>query len=57
MKTKKTTMAVLVAMNALAAQTAIADMKAEFGNDFIPMSENDGTVINYTYDPYDGFYA
>lgn len=51
MKTKKAT---IVAMSALAAQVAIADMKAEFGEDYIPM---DGTVINYTYDPFDGMYA
>lgn len=48
-------MAVIVSLNALAAQTAIADMKKEFGESYIPM--DDGSVINYTYDPYEGFYA
>ena len=52
MKTKKT--ATIVAMSALAAQVAIADMQKEFGDDYIPM---DGTVLNYTYDPFDGMYA
>lgn len=52
MKTKKT--ATIVAMSALAAQVAIADMKAEFGQDYIPM---DGTVINYTWDPFTGMLA
>ena len=52
MKTKKT--ANIVAMSALAAQVAIADMQKEFGDDYIPM---DGTVLNYTYDPFDGMYA
>lgn len=51
MKTKKAT---IVAMSALAAQVAIADMKTEYGEDYIPM---DGTVINYTYDPFCGLYA
>ncbi len=51
MKTKKAT---IVAMSALAAQVAIADMKDEYGEDYIPM---DGTVINYTYDPFGGLYA
>ena len=51
MKTKKAT---IVAMSALAAQVAIADMKKEYGEDYIPM---DGTVINYTYNPFDGMYA
>lgn len=46
--------AVVVSMAALAAQTAIADLKAELGKDYIPM---DGTVINYTWDPFDGFCA
>ena len=49
MKTKKAT---IVAMSALAAQVAITDMKAEFGNNYIPM--DDGT---YTYDPFDGIFA
>ena len=51
---KRTKEATIVALAALAAQTAIADMKKEFGKDFIPM---DATVINYTYDPFDGMYA
>ena len=51
MKTKK---AIVLSMAALAAQAAIADMKAEYGENYIPM---DGTVINYTYDPFDGMYA
>lgn len=46
--------AIVVSMAALAAQTAIADLKAEFGEDYIPM---DGTVINYTWDPFDGLIA
>lgn len=46
--------AVVVSMAALAAQTAIADLKAEFGKDYIPM---DGTVINYTWNPFDGMLA
>lgn len=46
--------AIVVSMAALAAQTAIADLKAEFGEDFIPM---DGTVIDYTWDPFDGLVA
>ena len=45
--------AVVVSMAALAAQTAIADLKAEFGEDYIPM---DGTVI-YTWNPFDGMLA
>lgn len=46
--------AVVVSMAALAAQTAIADLKKEFGEDYIPM---DGTVINYTWNPFDGMLA
>lgn len=46
--------AIVVSMAALAAQTAIADLKTEFGEDFIPM---DGTVIDYTWEPFDGMYA
>ena len=46
--------AIVVSMAALAAQTAIADMQQEYGDDFIPM---DGTVVNYTWDPFDGFCA
>lgn len=46
--------AAVVSMTALAMQTAITDMKAEFGKDYIPM---DGTVINYTYNPFDGMLA
>lgn len=54
MKTKKT--ATIVAMSAtIAMQAAIADMKAEFGDNYIPMT--DGTVINYTYDPFEGMWA
>ena len=52
MKTKKT--AAIVAMSALAMQAAVADMKDEYGENYIPM---DGTVIHYTYDPFDGAYA
>ena len=52
-KAKKAT---IVAMSALAAQCAIADLRAEFGEDYIPMTSN-GTVINYTYNPFDGVYA
>ena len=46
--------AIVVSMAALAAQTAIADLKAEFGEDYIPM---DGTVMTYTWDPFDGLCA
>ena len=46
--------AIVVSMAALAAQTAIDDMQKEYGDDFIPM---DGTVVNYTWDPFDGFCA
>ena len=46
--------AVVVSMAALAAQTAIADLKTEFGEDYIPM---DGTVMTYTWDPFDGLLA
>ena len=45
---------IVVSMAALAAQTAIADMQKEYGDDFIPM---DGTIVNYTWDPFDGFCA
>lgn len=38
----------------MAHNVAVADMKAEYGADYIP---DDGTVINYTYDPYDGMLA
>ena len=46
--------AAVVSMAAVAMQAAIADLKAEFGNDYIPM---DGTVINYDYNPFDGMLA
>lgn len=46
--------AIVVSMAALAAQTAIADLKTEFGEDYIPM---DGKVMNYTWDPFDGMLA
>lgn len=49
MKTKKT--ATIVAMGVLAMQAAVADMKAEYGEDYIPM---DGTVLSYTWDPFSG---
>ena len=51
MKTKK---AAIVAIGTLAMQAAVADMKAEFGEDYIPM---DGTELTYDYDPFDGFCA
>jgi len=46
--------AAVVSMAAVAMQAAIADLKAEFGNDYIPM---DGTVLTYTYNPFDGMLA
>lgn len=52
MKTKKA--ATIVAMGALAMQAAVADMKAEYGDDYIPM---DGKVLSYTWNPFDGFCA
>lgn len=54
MKAKKVKKAAIVAMGTLAMQAAVADMKAEFGENYIPM---DGTVLNYTYDPFDGMLA
>ena len=54
MKTKKVKKAAIVAMSVAAMQAAVADMKAEFGNDYIPM---DGTVLSYTWDPFDGICA
>lgn len=54
MKTRRVKKAAIVAMSTLAMQAAVADMKAEFGQDYIPM---DGTVLNYTYDPFDGLVA
>lgn len=46
--------AAVVSMAAVAMQAAVADLKDEFGENYIPM---DGTVLNYTYDPFDGSYA
>ena len=54
MKPKKVKKAAIVAMSVAAMQAAVADMKAEFGDNYIPM---DGTVIHYTYDPFDGMLA
>lgn len=46
--------AAVVSMAAVAMQAAIADLKAEFGKDYIPM---DGTVLTYDYNPFDGMLA
>lgn len=48
--------AVIVPMAVLAANVAIADLKDEFKEDYIPMVR-DGKVINYTWDPFDGMLA
>ena len=54
MKAKK---AIVLSMAALAAQTAINDLKAEFGTDYIPMNDKPGTELAYTWDPTDGMLA
>ena len=54
MKTKRVKKAAIVAMSMAAMQAAVADMKAEFGDNYIPM---DGSVLSYTYDPFDGLIA
>ena len=51
---KSATKAAVISMAAVAMQAAIADLKAEFGKDYIPM---DGTVLTYTYNPFDGMLA
>lgn len=46
--------AAVVSMAAMAMQAAIADIQKEYKDDYIPM---DGTVLNYTWDPFDGMLA
>ena len=54
MATKRVKKAAIVAMSTLAMQAAVADMKAEYGENYIPM---DGTVLTYDYNPFDGMLA
>jgi hypothetical protein len=51
MKTKKVKKAAIVAMSVAAMQAAVADMKAEFGDNYIPM---DGHALIVELNPFDG---
>ena len=54
MKTKKVKKAAIVAMSVAAMQAAVADMKAEFGENYIPM---DGHALIVELNPFDGLIA
>lgn len=55
-KSAKIVTMMTVTMAVVAANAAIADLKREYKNDYIPMVR-DGKVINYTWDPFDGMLA
>lgn len=52
MKARKIMLSMAAA--AMAHTMAVADMKAEYGESYIP---DDGTELNYTWDPFDGMLA
>lgn len=59
MKTKKAKVkakVVAMSMTALAAQAALADIRAEYGENTIVM-DNGRYALEYTYDPFDGMLA